>query len=1268
MGGHWAMVGEFQSGTDKLVTTIDRLFGAVAKHQLSNCVTVTGWKSKTGSSTGWMKLPLKDVSIVGVFKCDVGMSLAVKVRCRRILNLKLKLQFSHILKAHLDSYHILHAKSMVQSSSYWVGQFGPLRSYAVHLRLTLAVRVCTDVSLTSTGTGWCLKMAEDADIKRLRNKRGCYKGAITRVETFVNSAAYNEASEIMLQERRNKLLCAFKDYEEVNSDILFLDPNDIEDISSVEDKYFNVLAKLNHSLKDLKEKDTTKPVLDNSSSKLPTIDIPTFNGKDFTKFKSFMDLFDALIDKNKSLTDVQKLFYLRKYLTEDALSVIINLPVVNESYTEALTLLKKRYENKSRLISNHINVILELPVIQKGTASALRSLISDVQQQLHALKNLGEKVDEWDRLLISILTKKLDSYTNRAYHLDRVDLDKLPTMNEFISFLERRAKALEDSSPTVHSENVQKPTHSKAPNVKATYVASNNSRKALCSFCEKQSHPIFVCPKFKLAPLEGRLKFIEDENRCQVCLNSHPGIKCKFAFKCRECKQKSHNTLLHRDEKPIEGVALCSNQSDNKRQLPTVKVKLIDKYGREVYCKALLDSCSEGCFIKKSMVDKLKLDVFDKNTTVIGIGNKPSQMNSAVDVSVYSCTHDVKFDVNCQVVEDVTSQMPHEYFDISKLDIPEDLVLADVNFNVPSEISILLDAKVYFQSLLNGLIKLKCGLVLQSTLFGYIVGGARECQQPHNDDGNIISSNFVMCQNENQLDNIMDRFWLSEKMPEEPVKASSDFEEAELSFQSSVVLENNKFSVDMPLVKPAEELEIGDSFSVALQLDFNEDNVVKTLGLKYDIISDKFTFVCPPFDENDLNTKRKILSFIGRMFDPLGLITPIIMSFKIYMQKLYALKVDWDSIVPTQELVEFKKLLSCLKDMQTIEVPRYVTSAEVLSVQVVGYADASFRGFGCCLYLRSFCKDGTVKVELLCAKSRVSPLSRSHTIPQLELNSALLLAQLASKVRDSLKDLVFEHQAFQSTSPLEEEILPTNVDTNVDLTSNQLCSNFCKIADGFNIFDRYSDFNILQTQIAYILRFRNNARKDTIKNTGPLSPQEYSEALKVIIRYNQSKFFSAEITAISNNKPIKSPISSLHPYLDSEQILRVGGRLSNAPNISYDKMHPVILPKSSHITKMMIEKEHKRLLHAGAKLLLSSLSQKYWIVSGLREVKKVLRSLGDLVLVKLSNVAPMKWPMGRIVKVLPGPDGKIRVAHVQMNDKVYVRSYRTLCPLPLGSD
>lgn len=1381
----------------------------------------------------------------------------------------------------------------------------------------------------------------DDDIKRLRIKRGNLKGTITRIENFVNDPiSLAAAGEDMLQARKNKLVSTLKDYEEVNLDILSLDPADNENVATVEDQYYKVLSKLNQCLKDLKM-DEVSSGTNVSTSKLPNIDIPTFDGKDFTKFKPFMDLFDAVIHNNKSLSNVQKLFYLRKYLTDDALAVIVNLPIVNESYSEAMTLLKKRFDNKARLISNHINILLELPCMLKGTAASIRLLISEVQQQLYALKNLGQPIDQWDMLLISIVSKKLDSFTNRAYHLDRVDIDKIPTLKDFLNFLERRAIALEDSAPSKSTsyDNTQKYNYSKSStNIKASNFVSKNNGKSLCEFCENQNHAIFMCPKFKLAPVEGRIKFIKDTNRCKICLNPHTN-KCKFNFKCKTCK-KPHNSLLHDESNTCEEVAMYSNQcSGDEVLLPTVQVKVLDGYGRELYVKALLDSGSQGSFIKQSLVDKLRLNVdTDKKTTIIGIGNKQSQLNKTVNVVVYSCTHDLKFQVSCHVVENITSHLPQKYIDVSSLNIPQHIKLSDVGFNVPSEISILLGADLYFKSLLDGCIRLKSGPVLQNTLFGYIVAGTIDCNEPVHKIDNVISSNFVMCENEiSRVDKIMNQFWLSEKMPENLMKVTPEFTKAEKSFENSVSLKNNKFSVDMPLVKPIEELEIGDSFSVAFQcflslenkfkhdheyyekyksfireylqlghakvidinsydvynspvyflshhavlnedslttklrvvfngsmnsksgislndvllngpviqnelfdilllfrtylytllsdikmmfrqiyinahhrqlqnilwredpskpilclqlqtvtyglkcstflsarcllelairfhdryplaaqaiksntyvddvicgsnnietlhelknqliglfkeggftlhkwcsnsnevlsdipttqryfdqVDLNKDNIIKTLGLKYDITSDKLTFICPPFNEADLCTKRNILSFIGRMFDPLGLIAPIIMLFKIYMQRLYTLKLGWDSTLPSDEIVEFKKLLSKLKVMQSVEVPRYVTSTEVLSVELVGYADASFKGFGCCLYLRTICKDNNVKMMLLCAKSRVSPLSRSHTTPQLELNSALLLAQLANRVRKSLMDqypnlrvflyadsqivlywinsashkgnsyvsnrvkqiqkitadcmwsfvktsqnpadllsrgvdpdklqscslwwhgpqslsnVGYQHEAFQASLPNTDEI-PIHIESKENLihsTSGQSCNNFCKIDDEYNIYDRYSDFSRLQKQIAYIIRFKNNCQKGSIKKTGPLSPQEYSEALKVIIRYIQSNSFSAEIASLMNNKPCKSSICSLHPFVDKEGFLRVGGRLGNAPNIPYDKMHPIILPKSSNLTKLLIQQEHKRLLHAGAKLVLSSLTQKYWIVSGLREVKKVLRS------------------------------------------------------------
>lgn len=210
----------------------------------------------------------------------------------------------------------------------------------------------------------------------------------------------------MLQARKDKLVSTLKDYEEVNIDIQSLDKHDSERVELVENKYFEVLTKINQTLNILKVTEAANGQ-NVSSSKLSSIEISSFDGKDFTKFKPFMDLFNAVIDSNKSLSNVQKLLYLRKYLTHEALSVIINLPIVNESYPEAMELLKKRFDNKARLVSNHINILLDLPCMQKRTAMSIRTFISEIQQQLYALKNLDQPIEQWDMLLISILSKKL---------------------------------------------------------------------------------------------------------------------------------------------------------------------------------------------------------------------------------------------------------------------------------------------------------------------------------------------------------------------------------------------------------------------------------------------------------------------------------------------------------------------------------------------------------------------------------------------------------------------------------------------------------------------------------------------------------------------------------------------------------------------------------------------------------------------------------------------------------------------------------------------
>jgi len=84
----------------------------------------------------------------------------------------------------------------------------------------------------------------------------------------------------------------------------------------------------------------------------------------------------------------------------------------------------------------------------------------------------------------------------------------------------------------------------------------------------------------------------------------------------------------------------------------------------------------------------------------------------------------------------------------------------------------------------------------------------------------------------------------------------------------------------------------------------------------------------------------------------------------------------------------------------------------------------------------------------------------------------------------------------------------------------------------------------------------------------------------------------------------KSSLLSLNPFLDGNQLLRVGCRLENS-DWTFDRHHPLIVPKGHHITTLIIEDIHKKNLHAKGQLLLSLIRQKFWIPDARNVLKKI---------------------------------------------------------------
>lgn len=74
-------------------------------------------------------------------------------------------------------------------------------------------------------------------------------------------------------------------------------------------------------------------------------------------------------------------------------------------------------------------------------------------------------------------------------------------------------------------------------------------------------------------------------------------------------------------------------------------------------------------------------------------------------------------------------------------------------------------------------------------------------------------------------------------------------------------------------------------------------------------------------------------------------------------------------------------------------------------------------------------------------------------------------------------------------------------------------------------------------------------------------------------------------------------IYKLGPWIDENGLLRVGGRLQNAP-IGYDQKHQLILPNRHKLIELIVREEHELSGHVSKEHILSRLRRSYWIVKG----------------------------------------------------------------------
>lgn len=165
--------------------------------------------------------------------------------------------------------------------------------------------------------------------------------------------------------------------------------------------------------------------------------------------------------------------------------------------------------------------------------------------------------------------------------------------------------------------------------------------------------------------------------------------------------------------------------------------------------------------------------------------------------------------------------------------------------------------------------------------------------------------------------------------------------------------------------------------------------------------SDDFSFAIQPRISTSL-TKRRVLAETARLFDPLGWLSSVISRAKILIQSTWLKRLEWDTPLPAEDAKQWQLLLTELPSLRQLRIKRWLrTGSDETHIELHGFADASERGFGAVVYLRTTSVNDPSS-HLLAAKSKVAPVHQARDSSSSRTLCRRLVGHLMSHIRSSL--------------------------------------------------------------------------------------------------------------------------------------------------------------------------------------------------------------------------------------------------------------------------
>uniref|UniRef100_A0A182PX55 Uncharacterized protein n=1 Tax=Anopheles epiroticus TaxID=199890 RepID=A0A182PX55_9DIPT len=370
------------------------------------------------------------------------------------------------------------------------------------------------------------------------------------------------------------------------------------------------------------------------------------------------------------------------------------------------------------------------------------------------------------------------------------------------------------------------------------------------------------------------------------------------------------------------------------------------------------------------------------------------------------------------------------------------------------------------------------------------------------------------------------------------------------------------------------------------------------------------------------------------LFDPLGLLAPVLILGRIIMQDLWRSGMEWDAETGDREFVKWQQWISLLPGIRALSIPRwYISGAgdvQCETTQLHVFTDASEQTYGCAAYFRFHTKGG-IHCSLVMARRKVAPL-KHQSIPRLELEAALLGARLARTVCEN-HDIAVKEKFIHTDSEVVlswirsptrdfKQFVACRVGEIMSLTEPENWRHVPTRENPADCLTKRCRDTAIEAQGRWLNgpQFLYLPEKDwpaqcIVINTSeerrecqqmhhnavcvePVIDVTRFSRWKTLLRTTafiqrftsnchrkaqaQSDHFDRDIKQMGNRGKVDrtSPLYAATPILDGLGVLKVDGRTAKANFAPYDARFPIILTNQHPITIILIHDYHCRYGHA----------------------------------------------------------------------------------------